>query len=296
MNQTNSPPCVGLWKDRLLLDGSAVTSFLLCRRRWYIEHVLRRIPATEPQSLRFGRALHLALYKQAKGQELSQEDLTSLALDFEDDHRNAGLLQVALEQYKLLDLDLKPLTRDGEPMVEVPFAIPLTETIIYCGRIDRIVRLPNGAVAVEDFKTASYDSNTFWRDFEVSVSQIGYCWAVSQLFKEPVTTNIITAFFTRKVNPSWTRKIFFHPESQIEEWRALVLDVAERMLRFMQATPEAALTAPANPVACFGFKFGQCHFYPACEMPDGASRLNVLHSLGFKQNQWSPLKPDETHL
>lgn len=274
------------------IDGSGLTEFSKCPRSWYIKNVLRLVPDTKNPALDFGSALHKAVETFHKTGDVDIDKIVEeYGLADTQDHRNAAMLADAVEEYKTLkELHFKTFVLDGRPVVENSFAIPLGD-VIWCGRIDRIIELPNGNAAVLDLKTSSADSSQFWNEFEVSISQTGYLWAASQALNMDVTSLVIVAFFTRKTRtPSrWGYRIFLRDKWQFEEWKTFVQAQSVRIRQVAESGAESVIQSAkfANFASCYSHKFGPCTFCNICRMPP-ESRPQLLATL--KPNTFSPLK------
>lgn len=280
-----------LWTENLdfePVDASALVEFARCPRAWFIHYRLRKVPPTPSVALSFGSALHEALADIGCGRT---PDLQAIAgkwgLDKVQDRRDSLMLKEAIESYKQ---EYETYTLDtGLPAVECSFALPLTDDIVWCGRIDRIVRLPNGALAVQDYKTSSIDSSLFWNEFEVSIAQTGYLWAASQALGEDITTFVITAFITRTTNPQsrWVSRLFIREPTMFEEWKQFV---TQTVRSFPKAEPEEVLTNGrfANLTSCYAHKFGACAYAGICRTPPSARMYLVTQTLA--DDTFSPLK------
>ena len=80
-------------------------------------------------------------------------------------------------------LDELPFTIDPT-MVEIPFVVPLTNDIYYCGRIDAVAQTRDGHWIVIDIKTTK-DLSPWWKSQWYSDTQIsGYTYAARETSEE----------------------------------------------------------------------------------------------------------------
>jgi len=285
---------------RTWTDASALGDWLKCPRRWYIKHVLRRTPSGRTPALDFGTAWHQVMETHHQGVvPVTPEQLISIGrangLTETQDHRNQLMLEDAYAVFLKLDrIPYPPYLVDGKPIIEGAFALPLDDSTMYCGRIDRIVALTNGKPAVEDYKTSSANSAQFWGEFEASVAQTGYLWAATQARGELVDTFIIQGLFTLKsgITPKQLEeRIFIRDYRVFDEWKAMVLSNTRRMAVLSRFGTTEVLTCGecCNRDACYSHKYGPCPFVAVCNMADPEARLPLLSGLGFTDYTWSPL-------
>lgn len=289
---------------RLWLDGSSLTDFLHCSRRWFIKHVLRRTTTGTSPALDFGSAWHRVMELHNKHGRLDSAAIAAVAADFHlidtEDHRNFPMLDAAYTKWLSLEhADFQPYLVDGKPVIEGAFSFPLTDSIMWCGKIDRLVQLANGKPAVIDYKTSSADSQQFWGAFEADLAQTGYLWAATQAMGTMVDTFIIQAHFTYKVpraaDVMFKERIYIRDHRVFTEWREMICHAAATMSDLYSVAADFSAEdvlcngAHANRAACYAHKYGPCPYISICNMPDPAARRPILNGLGFQDYRWSPL-------
>lgn len=139
-----------------VLTHSRLSCFRTCPRKHYIRYELGVRPAETGFALRVGSAFHAALEAvdknldpaEAIGDRLEDDYDVALVAAMFDGHRR---------QYS--DAEIEPVA--AEQSFEIPLVNPATgrqtPTFRLAGVIDRIVRLPDGRLALMEYKTTSRD-------------------------------------------------------------------------------------------------------------------------------------------
>ncbi len=212
------------------LHTSAVDAFNTCRRMYRYRYVDRLVPVTESAKLSLGSGVHLALaafYRPQIGQcgLLSRADLRKLgerALAvydlWADDGRRRGLVQTEDDERNIYQLGRAmvqnylnfALENDFFEVlhVEQRFSVPVwtprlskARRVRHEGTYDMVIRLPSGALAIMEHKTASsFPSETTLR---LDLQGGFYLLAANQLFDEPIRTVVYNHI--RKVDPARAR-------------------------------------------------------------------------------------------
>lgn len=202
-------------------------------------------------------------------------------------------------------------------MVELPFALPLyTHTnkrvdmpneiqIMYSGRIDLPVNIPNVGIFTNDFKHVGSLGDQFWNGEKMSSQHRGYCWAFGQLTGQKVVGFMITAIRTKeppqyvlanKPNPkggktqnvsSWwqesiVRDRFPLRPGELDQWKHNVIELCEE---FFWHYHRGYL--PMKTKWCSSF--GRCPYLDVCSLPLEEQNL-MLQSGLYTKNEWSPLR------
>lgn len=135
-----------------LLTHSRASCFRLCPRKHFIRYELGIRPMETDYALRFGSAYHAALEATDRGQDVAAAmdayltdpfDLAAVAAVYQG--RPHGPLEV-VETEREFALRLR------NPETHAP-----STTWMFAGKIDRIVRLSDGRLALQEYKTTSED-------------------------------------------------------------------------------------------------------------------------------------------
>jgi hypothetical protein len=193
-------------------------------------------------------------------------------------------------------------------MVELPFALPLYRhgdiTIMYTGRIDLPVSIPQIGIYTNDFKHVSSLGDQFWNGERMSNQHRGYCWAFEKLTSQPVVGFMITAIRTKeppqyvlanKPNPRggktqnvsswWSESImrdrFPLQSGELDRWKFNVIDLCEEFFFHYERGYMPMKTKWCN-------SFGKCPYFDVCSLPPSEQNL-MLQSGLYAPNTWSPL-------
>lgn len=161
-----------------LLTHSRQQCFQTCRRKHYFRYVLGVRPASDAKPLRLGRAIHEALDLHGKGvwaddaitrALVAYDDTPSWVTSDEDAHAwycereyARAMLRAYFEYYASCEL-ASNLRYTEVVASELPFDLPIVSpdsqypirTFRNAGKIDKIVRLADGRLAIMEHKTTS---------------------------------------------------------------------------------------------------------------------------------------------
>ena len=150
----------------------------------------------------------------------------------------------------LSDYNIDSLPWTVQPdMVEIPFQIPLTDSIVYCGVIDQIGVMKNtGNFVVIDIKTTRQINQRWLRKFSLDTQVSGYLYAAKQHVPQVVGMLLgVIELPDSKVSNSrcklhgvpytecdllharfdWVGP-FTRTDDQLEAWRATAIQLAEK--------------------------------------------------------------------
>jgi len=139
-----------------ILTHSRLSCFRACPRRHYLRFELGLRPESDGLALRVGTGFHAALEAQDKGQDASATLEAAIADPF-DLALVAAMFNGHRQRWEAEGLEAVA--------AELPFDLPIvnpetgaaTPLFRMAGAIDRIVRLPDGRVALMEYKTTSRD-------------------------------------------------------------------------------------------------------------------------------------------
>lgn len=182
--------------------------------------------------------------------------------------------------------DDDPLTTvtlaSGEAAVEYSFRMELSDDLIYCGHIDRLVEY-NGDVYVQDQKTTgSTITPRYFAQFDPNSQMSGYTLAGQIIYSAPVKGVIIDAAQIAVGFTRFERGFTFRTEAKLEEW----LESAKHHIRIAQEATRQGFF-PMNPSSCD--KYGGCMFRDICSKSPEV-RPQFLKGHFTKRKQWNPLE------
>ena len=310
----------------LFIDNSSwMEGIQTCPRFVEYRQLYRRSPAAEAPALNFGSAIHLALehrYKNYLSQPVDEAYYNSLAPLFEEffnlhpplqeDYRNMNWAMEVVKRYNTRYVT-EPfnlyLDKDGKPVVELAFSVPLFTykhiKVVYTGRIDLPVEL-DGQIFIMDHKTTSILGPTFFDNMRRAAQMRGYCWAFEQLtgnkptgyyvnairVKEPpqyVMNGTPSRYGGKQQTPdqwweeSLQRERYYLADHELDEWKQnTICHIEEFMWHYERGY------LPQRTTWCVS-KYGKCPYFDVCTL-EPKDRGAYLASGLFMDNNWSPLK------
>lgn len=264
--------------NALLLDASAVEAFLFCERRFYMQHVLRRVPESAGPAQRFGHALHKMLAYRFRWPARFRVDVCERyfrrALREAWDHRNAEMATRVIDMFHstvLPKLGWQPVQSDRGPLVEFRFVTHLWENVYWHGLVDLVIER-DGDLWVVDHKT----STAFWpRAWALDHQLLGYCWAVQQVTQTRCAGFIVNQIRVTTLSPrpeDFRTETVLVPSAVLEDWYRNMSELAHRIVneKFW----------PMRPVSCWS-RFGECPYYIVCsaapDQRDAVLQSNLFH-------------------
>ncbi len=177
---------------RQTISISEINSRLSCQVKHDFRYNRRLVPAEEREVLTLGKAVHIGLEGWYLTRDIEhalramreylegsayRDDLIPLA---------SGMLRGYVEHWRGQD--------DFEVMhVELPFRVPLitpsgmaSRIFDLVGRVDMVVRKPDGSVWVVEHKTLGAKDSQYFRRLETDFQIRAYVWAVSRFLGVPI--------------------------------------------------------------------------------------------------------------
>ncbi len=217
------------------IDNSTLELLTTCPRALEYSRLFRRISSRAKPALDFGSAIHLAFdwrYRNCGNNPpdaLEESEQCRILADFfaahpvpEDEHRNLNWAVEVIKHYNQT-YQVEPFNvlvdKDGQPLVEMPFALrlfdwhnedhtdnlPTVVPVYYSGRIDLPVAWDNQVVVI-DHKTTSVLGDFFFKEQRISPQQVGYCWAFEQITGTKVNAFCINAIRSREAPARHARR------------------------------------------------------------------------------------------
>lgn len=194
---------------------------------------------------------------------------------------------------------------DGTPAVEYSFTFELTDSLVYCGHIDRLVEY-QGELYVQDQKTTGTTvTQRYFEQFHHPDTQMtGYTFAGKVIASKPVKGVIIDAAQIAVGFSRFDRGFTFRTPAQLEEWHSTSLYHIERaristdaynsLVRaneYSTSTEEKykhlEIAFPMNPTSCD--KYGGCAFKSVCSRSPEV-RPQFLKADFVQGPRWNPLE------
>lgn len=297
----------------LVWDNTMRASFVDCPQRFwweYGEHFKSRYPNIH---LHAGKAWAAALeaarrafysgegYDVTTAMAMGLEVLIAQYGDFECPpwamNKSLPRLMDAFRYYRhAFPFDQDPVQpyrkKDGSPMVEFSFALPLHpdllhpvtgEPIIYSGRADMIATYA-GALSIYDDKTTG-SLGEKWGNQWIRRSQFsGYAWAARE-YGIPVSQIIVRGIGILKTEVKHAQSITVRLPHHIEEWKAQAIrDIGRAITSWREGHWDRNLADACS-------SFGGCQFIQPC-MSRKEETISWLES-NFDRRVWNPLTREE---
>lgn len=178
-----------------IITHSEMSTFKRCQRRWAYQYILGLVPATEAEPLRIGSIFHEGLDLLAKGSQPAEAAQRCIELFLSPRYRTddwaleAEIVCRLLYAYHWHYSQFDGITvLHSEIGFEVPIINPETgrasTSTKTAGKIDKIVRLPDGRIAIMEHKTSTEDispTSDYWRRLRIDTQISHYMSAAKQL-------------------------------------------------------------------------------------------------------------------
>jgi hypothetical protein len=169
----------------------------------------------------------------------------------------------------------------GKPAVELSFALELSDDVIYCGHLDRVVDYGGHLYVMDQKTTGTTPGSYFFDQFSPSNQMSGYSWAGQIVLKSPIKGVIIDAAQIAVNFTEFARGITTRTEDQILEWQ----ESAKYTISLAQSATKLN-KFPMNAASCGNY--GGCPFRTVC------SRTPYLREqflkADFVEHNWDPIK------
>lgn len=173
-----------------LLTNSRMSTFRACPRRHYYRYEVGIAPEQEDIALRVGTAFHAALEAADLGEDPEAAITARGDLDPYDAAMVAAMFVVHRERYAGQTLAVVATELDFELPLRNPDTGALTPIWRLAGKVDRIFRLPDGRLAILDYKTTGEDitpGSDYWLRLQLDQQMSLYVLAAREL-GHPVQT------------------------------------------------------------------------------------------------------------
>lgn len=171
---------------------------------------------------------------------------------------------------------------DGSPAVELSFALPVDDGIVYCGHLDRLVEYGDGYFVMDQKTTGTTITSRFFDSFSPDFQMSGYTYAGKILFNLPVSGVIIDAAQIAVGFTRFERGFVHRGEPQLNEWYDTMQGTAERA---RNDTREQRFLP--NYASCGNY--GGCEFRKICSRAP-QHRNNLLEANFHRAPRWDPLE------
>lgn len=177
--------------DTRIWDYSTLDVFQTCRKKYYWQFIRHLQTRTKSPALLFGGALHDALdVYYVNGLPKAVEKFRETYKDIEGEEVRTIANGIKLLETYATVYAKEPFKVLGKP--ETGFVFPLTDTIMYGGRLDLPVEW-DGALWIMEHKTTSRLDSNFFKQWDLDKQITGYVIATEEFFGRPCMGCVINA-------------------------------------------------------------------------------------------------------
>lgn len=299
-------------------DNTRLSDFKDCPRKYYLRHERHLSIEGIAMPLVFGLSWHDAMdvvWGLAQTDKSNQEIVKLAFIAFHKQWVEQGL--PPYDQMSFMDQDRwlprtpgvaaemlnhyveqrRPYIQSCEILaIERPFAVPLLmeDDTFYIGRLDKLVKSPEGIYFIEHKTTSAYAKATGFRaDYLNSWSpnsQIdGYLHAAKMLEGLKARGGLIDAALVHKqVHDKFKfipiERQFAHIEGWVKETEAWIAQVEESKA-ILRETQDINRAFPKNTNSCYG-KYGPCIFTDLCRFVADPTQQGSFE--GYIEQKWEP--------
>ncbi len=171
--------------------------------------------------------------------------------------------------------------QNGKPAVELSFSFEVSDDIIFCGHLDRVVQMGNEPYIMDQKTTGSSLTNYYWRQFKPDVQMSMYSFAGQAILNSPIAGVIIDAAQITVGASIFARDVTQRSEIELEEWFADTMLLIEQTRGYGEKGHY-----PMRPTACS--MYGGCPFHSVCKTQPMLRQTEL--ETNFNKNQWDPIK------
>lgn len=267
-----------------MLTASAIKTYLDCPRKYQWQYVERIRPIKKSDALWFGTLYHAVLERLDLGVEW--DNIVRYVLtNASDDVQAHQVLRLAAG--KPPDDGYEVIETEGVFKTEIG-GVPVT------GKRDRIVRLPDGRRALQEYKTSSEDispGSMYWRrlrmDIQISLYMIssGTDCVIYDVARKPSIrqkkTETVEEYSQRLADDIASRPEWYYRKEEIPRMRADTESAVSDVVDIDRLVSLAVY--PRNTASCT--RYGECPYFQSCSVnrqptdgvPVGFERLETAH-------------------
>lgn len=275
------------------LDNTIRSTFVTCPRKYYWRHIENLQPAHGSTSLRFGSAWHAGLeafYKALQRNDTYSDCLVAASnaateefenqtktFNFYDDYRTIETLLQALVQYA----DTYYTDKDNFKILEVEriFAVPVTDSVTFTGKIDLIIEM-SGQRWIMEHKTTSESIPIQQKKINRDPQLLGYVYAAQSLH-DIQAEGIIVNTASIKATKSRTTGLYGKPTIDFGRYMQIYTpgDLAtweDSFLYTANLIENSILDNDFPAILDSCYRYGACSYTPLCEQNRPANETNKI--------------------
>lgn len=288
-------------------DATSITAAMTCPRKYYYTMIAQLQPAELSVHLRFGQLYATALehfYKyRAEGAEIEEallrivkealldtwqarEDGTSGPEPFGHPAKNRfGLIRSIVwyvDQFgeeSSAGIQTHHLA-NGKPAVELSFSFEISDEIMFCGHLDRVVTYAGQKYVMDQKTTGGTIGPYFFEQYKMDNQMSLYTLAGQAILNSPIKGVLIDGAQIAVGFTRFERGFTYRTKEQLDEWLKSAVELIQRTRSYT-----ALREFPMNLTACGNY--GGCPFKKICETPP-SHRAEVIKA-EFRPKLWDPL-------
>ena len=276
-------------------DVSRLGTYLDCRRHYkfrYLDHWASR--TARNVSAEYGTATHAFMevwHGVREWEPAWQAFEASWAEAGGDDAGDATRTAVHAKWFLKRYVEKYPVERFRVQHTEQPFEVAIGP-YLFVGRLDKIVRFPDGMMQVMDHKTTSQLGYTSMLRYRPNLQTLGYVWAARELVSPNLYTIVYDIISTAKnatkpIDECFARKVESFTDDELDEFPGLFTALANEI----NANKSRDSWLP-NFSQCTSY--GECPFRKVCTQPK--QMWESVLGAHFERNEWNPARAGETIL
>ncbi len=301
--------------DLTIVDNSILTAVATCHTQAAIRYALGLTMPEDRAWLRAGHTAHEILAEHLRGKPIEEvmaipEIISYLEWTQSSLPENDRLTGENVNKIMRRWLETHPLSglpfAVPEGLVEVGFGVPLSDDILFVGRMDALAQDASGAWYVVEHKTTGRLDETWRRRYRTSAQITGYVWAAQQHLSAPVAGCFVNGIEFGRL-PTDTRKCRTHgvpyaecgplharfemliehrAPHQLEAWKRDAITLARRFKDLKSRVVDLA-DIKGQDISMYGQLNGGCNLcqfadYCAVGRPETTGRAMLVHE------PWSP--------
>lgn len=258
------------------IDSTKLRSWLFCRKHYELRHIRNLAPIVVSAPLSFGKAWHVIGEMLAKGAS-TEEAETHFKEVYTNETKDE--LRTVNKGTELIRLYTKKYAKEPFKYLhtETPFAMPLENDIVLCGKEDAIVEW-NDEIYVFERKTTSRLGITFFKKFRLDYQIDIYCLACRELVGKCAGAIIDAVRVCKpkaKTEADLVRDIVGRTDKDLDTAKEEIISIVSDMRR---------AHIYKNKLSCY--TWGGCEFLPICESHENPKVIRDF----YKESSWNPMK------
>lgn len=173
---------------------------------------------------------------------------------------------------------------NGKAAVELSFALEISDDLLYCGHLDRVVDFAGSLYWMDQKTTGSTVGPYFFESYKLSNQFMGYTWAGHIMFESPVRGGICDAAQIAVNFSRFERGLLAYSQQQLEEWQRNTVWQINNIRSLTQLD-----VWPMNLTACGNY--GGCPYRSICKAHPAIREQIIQSEFVQPAGGWDPLTP-----